>query len=62
MRASKMWHIGRRYGVRIDPCVGSWISLGVHIHFWPLHEAHLDLHLPGLLVTFGRHYGGPKVH
>ncbi len=52
--------IGRRYGVRVDPCLGPWVSLGVHAHVWPPHKAHVDLHLLWWLFTFGRHYAGPK--
>lgn len=55
-----MWYIGRRYGLRVDGGRGWWASLGVHIHAWPPHKAHADLHLVWWLITLGRHYGEPK--
>ena len=48
---------GHRYGLRIDYFLGPWISLGMHVHFWPIKESHIDLHLGWLLITIGRHYG-----
>ena len=55
-----MINIGQRYGVRVDSSPGWWIAAGIHIHIWPLHEAHLDLHIGWWLVTIGRHYAGSK--
>jgi hypothetical protein len=50
---SRAW--GRKYGVRLDYYPGPWVSLGVHVHVWPLKQAHIDLHLPQVIVSFGRH-------
>ncbi len=49
---------GHRRGIRIDQFAGPWVSIGIHIHGWPLAEAHLTFHLGWWLVTIGRHYGG----
>lgn len=55
-----MCHIGQQYGVRVNTFVGWWLSLGIHVHFWPPREAHLDLHLLCFLIIIGRHYSGPR--
>ena len=32
---------------------GPWFSLGVHVHPWPLAEAHIDLHILWWVITVG---------
>jgi len=46
-----------RHGVRVTQAVGPWVSLGCHVHLWPLGDAHVDLHLGWWLITVGRTYG-----
>jgi len=57
-----MLAVGRKYGIRVDKFVGWWAAFGIHVHVWPPHMAHLDLHLLWWLITFGRHYAGPREH
>ncbi len=51
-----MFYVGRQYGLRVDMMAGAWLSVGAHIHVWPLREAHIDLHLLWLILTIGRQY------
>ena len=53
---SRYFYIGRQYGLRIDVAVGAWLSLGVHVHTWPIKNAHITFHLIWFIVCIGRTY------
>jgi hypothetical protein len=45
---------GRRWRVRVDQCVGPWLSLGLHVD---LGTPLIDLHVGWWLISAGRLYG-----